>query len=63
MRGAFEALSQVSPMQRQALLNSPEYKRRFSYQELQMLTILMSIQPYTPNPPYGPGMVYGGPPR
>ena len=60
MHDAFHTLSHVPPMQRQALLNSPEYQRRFSYQERQMLTTLMRVQPYTP-PSYAPGMMYGGP--
>ena len=62
IRDAFESLSQSPPPQRQALLNSPEFKRRFTPHELQMLTILMTVEPYTPATPYGPG-AYGGPPR
>lgn len=51
MRKAFWQLTHQPPAQRQETLNSPQFRSQFSDRERQMLSTLMSVQPYSPHDP------------
>lgn len=58
MHKAFRDLSQLPPEQREAVLDSPQFRGQFSDREREMLGTLMSVQPYVPA--QRPGVEYGG---
>lgn len=58
MHKAFHDLSQLPPEQRDAVLDSPQFKSQFSDRERQILGTLMSVQPY--QPAQAPNVEYGG---
>ena len=53
MRQAFRFLRDLPPDQRQAILASAPFKSQFSAQENEILTKLMSLEPYVPPNPAG----------
>lgn len=59
MHDAFHELSQMNPEQRWAVLNSARFRAQYSNWERQMLSTLLSVQPYTVGPIQGPGLQYG----
>ena len=59
MHDAFHELSQMNPEQRSAVLNSARFRAQYSNWERQMLSTLLSVQPYTVGPIQGPGLQYG----
>jgi len=58
MHKAFQDLSQLPSEQRQAILESSQFKGQFSDSERQILSTLMSVQPYLPQ--QRQGVEYGG---
>ncbi len=60
VRKAFRDLSQMSPRERWAMLNSARFRAQFSNWERQMLSTLLSVQPYALAPPPGRGLSYSG---
>jgi hypothetical protein len=48
VRGAFRTLRDIPPGQRQQVLNSPAYRSMYSDHERQVLSNLLSVEPYTP---------------
>lgn len=60
VRKAFRDLSQMPPRERWAMLNSARFRAQFSNWERQMLSTLLSVQPYAPAPPPNPGLSYSG---
>lgn len=49
VRGAFRALRDVPPGLRQQMLNSPAYRSAYTEHERQVLSNLLSVEPYTPH--------------
>jgi hypothetical protein len=49
VRGAFRTLRDVPPGLRQQLLNSPAYRSMYTEHERQVLSNLLSVEPYTPH--------------
>jgi hypothetical protein len=49
VRGAFRTLRDIPPGQRQQLLNSPAYRSMYTEHERQVLSNLLSVEPYTPH--------------
>jgi hypothetical protein len=49
VRGAFRTLRDIPPGQRQQVLNSPAYRSMYSEHERQVLSNLLSVEPYTPH--------------
>ncbi len=48
VRGAFRTLRDIPPGQRQQVLNSPAYRSMYTEHERQVLSNLLSVEPYTP---------------
>jgi hypothetical protein len=49
VRGAFRVLRDIPPGQRQQVLNSPAYRSMYTEHERQVLSNLLSVEPYTPH--------------
>lgn len=49
VRGAFRTLRDIPPGQRQQVLNSPAYRSMYTEHERQVLSNLLSVEPYTPH--------------
>lgn len=48
VRGAFRTLRDLPPGEREQALNSPEYRSQYSDHERQILSNLLSVEPYQP---------------
>ena len=63
MHNAYRDLSHMPPRQRWQVLNSPQFQEQFSQWERELLSTLLSVQPYSsqagPGPGPRPGMGYG----
>jgi hypothetical protein len=61
MHNAYRDLSHMPPRQRWQVLNSPQFQAQFSQWERELLSTLLSVQPYSSQPGPGPrpGMGYG----
>jgi hypothetical protein len=48
VRGAFRALRDMPPAERQRMLDSPEFRSQYNDHERQVLSNLLSVEPYQP---------------